>query len=86
MTFNVEAEAKKIQITWNGKLLISNDGHIIPEDAAREIYKYGLGLVNNGYMYIVDGDDSYQQETMEEEAVWGYELDKRTVRRDTAGS
>ena len=47
------------------------------KDAAREIYKHGLGLINNGYMYIVDGDDSYQQETMEEEAVWGYELDKR---------
>ena len=48
MTFNVEAEAKKIQIKWNGKLLISNDGHIIPEDAQREIFIPFFTTKNNG--------------------------------------
>ena len=44
----VEAEAKKIQIKWNGKLLISNDGHIIPEDAAREIFIPFFTTKSNG--------------------------------------
>ena len=48
MTFNVEAEAKKIQIKWNGKLLISNDGHIIPEDAQREIFIPFFTTKSNG--------------------------------------
>ena len=48
MTFNVEVEAKKIQIKWNGKLLISNDGHIIPEDAAREIFIPFFTTKSNG--------------------------------------
>ena len=48
MTFNVEAEAKKIQIKWNGKLLISNNGHIIPEDAQREIFIPFFTTKNNG--------------------------------------
>ena len=47
------------------------------KDAAREIYKKELGLSNNGYMYFVDGDGSYQEFTMKDEAAWGNELDKR---------
>ena len=47
------------------------------KDAAKEIYKRGIGLHNNGYMYMVDEDGSYQEYSMKEEAVWGNELDKR---------
>ena len=47
------------------------------KDAAREVYKRKLGLLNNGYIYFIDNDGSYQEFAMKEEAVWGEELDKR---------
>ena len=47
------------------------------KDAAREVYKKDLGLINNGYIYLIDNSGSYQEFSMKEEAVWGDELDKR---------
>ena len=47
------------------------------KDAAREVYKHNLGLLNNGYIYFIDNDGSYQEFSMKDEAVWGNELDKR---------
>lgn len=34
----IEAGANMIGISWNGKLFISNNGHTIPDDVAREIF------------------------------------------------
>lgn len=34
----IEAGANTIGISWNGKLFISNNGHTIPDDVAREIF------------------------------------------------
>lgn len=34
----IEAEARTIGISWEGKLYISNNGHTIPDDVAREIF------------------------------------------------
>ena len=48
MTFNVEAEAKKISIKWDKRILISKNGHIIPEDAQREIFIPFFTTKNNG--------------------------------------
>lgn len=47
------------------------------KDAAREVYKRNLGLINNGYIYLIDNGGSYQEFAMKEEAVWGEEFDKR---------
>ncbi len=67
----------------DGKFVQSNYGHSYTldaanmKDAAREVYKRDLGLLNNGYIYFVDSNGSYQEFAMKEEAVWGRELDKR---------
>ena len=53
------------------------------KDAAREVYKKDLGLVNNGYIYFVDEYGSYQEFAMKDEAVWGRELDKRDYNRQS---
>lgn len=34
----IEAGARKMNVNWNGKLRISNDGHVIPDDARKEIF------------------------------------------------
>lgn len=34
----IEAGANTIGISWNGRLFISNNGHTIPDDVAREIF------------------------------------------------
>ncbi len=44
----IEAEAKKISIKWDKRILISNNGHIIPEDAQREIFIPFFTTKNNG--------------------------------------
>lgn len=67
----------------DGKFIQSNYGHSYTldaqnmKDAAREVYKRDLGLINNGYIYFVDNQGSYQEFAMKEEAIWGRELDKR---------
>ena len=67
----------------DGKFVQNNYGHSYTldaenmKDAAREVYKRDLGLLNNGYIYFVDNNGSYQEFAMKDEAVWGRELDKR---------
>lgn len=34
----IEADANTIGISWNGRLFVSNNGHVIPDDVAREIF------------------------------------------------
>ncbi len=54
------------------------------KDAAREVYKRGLGLINNGYIYFIDNNGSYQEFGMKDEAVNGNEFDKRDYNNQSA--
>ena len=53
------------------------------KDAAREVYKKHLGLLNNGYIYFIDTEGSWQEFAMKEEAMWGDELDKNDYNQQT---
>jgi signal transduction histidine kinase len=62
----IEAGVKNIAINYNGSLIISNDGHIIPDESRKEIFipffttkstGSGIGLSLSRQMMVRQGGD-----------------------------
>ncbi len=75
------ADGKYVHTNY-GKSQVLNASNM--KDAVKEIYKKGMGLINNGYMYIIDGNGSHNENIMGEVVAIGEnELDKRDYNKES---